>query len=393
MKKTILPICLFRDMKKLSFLLMLLALGTRANHMEIADNLYFANTKVDLTSLDDEFQFPVRGTVTDSNGQPLPGASIVEKGTTNGVQTDFDGAYSITLGNDNAVLTVSYIGYTTKEIAVDNRQILNITLEEDLQSLDEVVVVGYGTQERKDITGSIASIKAEEISLRPISSMEEGIQGLVPGLNIAQRSASPGDLGTVSIRGLSSITAGTQPLWVVDGFPTDQRNAPAINPADIASVDILKDASSTAIYGSRGANGVIIITTKTGSAGRSTLDLTITSGVATAPRSARYDALSAQEYAQFYTERNGGTLPSFIADNWDGVTDTDWQDQVFRSGAFQNYALSASGGSEKVNYLISGNYIDQQGVIIGEGQRKYSARVKVDYRPTDKVTIGMNLAP
>ena len=253
--------------------------------------------------------------------------------------------------------------------------------------------MGYGTQERKDVTGSIASIKAEEIALRPITSMEEGIQGLVPGLNIAQRASSPGDLGTVSIRGLGSITAGTQPLWVVDGFPTDQRNAQAINPADIASVDILKDASSTAIYGSRGANGVIIITTKSGSAGRSTLDFTVTSGVATAPESARFDVLNAQEYVQFHTEKNGGTVPDFIANNWDGVTDTNWQDLVFRSALFQNYALSASGGTEKVNYLISGNYIDQEGVIKGEGQRKYSARVKVDYKPSDRVTIGLNLAP
>lgn len=396
MKKTISAMYLFRDVKMLSFLLMFLAFNIRANNIK-KDNPHIANNKVDITMHahypDDEFQLSVRGTVTDSNGQPLPGASIVEKGTTNGVQTDFDGVYSITLGSSNAVLTVSYIGYTTKEVTIGNQQTVNIILEEDFQSLDEVVVVGYGTQERKDVTGSIASVKAEEISLRPISSMEEGIQGLIPGINIAQRSASPGDLGTVSIRGLGSITAGTQPLWVVDGFPTDQRNAQAINPADIASVDILKDASSTAIYGSRGANGVIIITTKTGSKGRSTLDLTITSGVATAPRSARYDALSAQEYVQFHTERNGGAVPSFITDNWDGVTDTDWQDQIFRSATFQNYALSASGGSEKVNYLISGNYIDQQGVVIGEGQRKYSARIKVDYKPTDKVTIGMNLAP
>lgn len=397
MKKTISPMYLLRGMKKLSFLLMLLALSTRANNIKEEDNLYFTENKVDIIihayNLGDEFQLPIRGTVTDNNGQPLPGASIVEKGTANGVQTDFDGAYSITLRNSGAILMVSYIGYTTMEVAIDNRQTINIILEEDFQSLDEVVVVGYGTQERKDITGSIASVKADEIALRPITSMEEGLQGLVPGLNIAQRSTSPGDLGTVSIRGLGSITAGTQPLWVVDGFPTDQRNAQAINPADIASVDILKDASSTAIYGSRGANGVIIITTKTGSIGKSTLDLTITSGVSTAPSSARYNALSAQEYVQFHTERNGGTVPSFVADNWDGVTDTDWQDLVFRSGAFQNYALSASGGSEKVNYLISGNYIDQQGVLIGEGQRKYSARVKVDYKPTDKVTIGMNLAP
>jgi len=335
----------------------------------------------------------ITGNVVDESNVPLFGVTILVEGTSVGATTDMDGNFSITVPDGGSTLIVSYIGYQTERIPLDVQDRITVRMEPDLSQLDEVVVVGYGTQERKDVTGSIASIKAEEIALRPITSMEEGIQGLVPGLNIAQRASSPGDLGTVSIRGLGSITAGTQPLWVVDGFPTDQRNAQAINPADIASVDILKDASSTAIYGSRGANGVIIITTKSGSAGRSTLDFTVTSGVATAPESARFDVLNAQEYVQFHTEKNGGTVPDFIANNWDGVTDTNWQDLVFRSALFQNYALSASGGTEKVNYLISGNYIDQEGVIKGEGQRKYSARVKVDYKPSDRVTIGLNLAP
>lgn len=335
----------------------------------------------------------ITGNVVDESNVPLFGVTILVEGTSIGTTTDMDGNFSIDVPADSNSLVISYLGYNTVTVPIDLQSRITVQMQPDTSQLDEVVVVGYGTQERKDVTGSIATVKAEEIALRPITSMEEGIQGLVPGLNIAQRASSPGDLGTVSIRGLGSITAGTQPLWVVDGFPTDQRNAQAINPADIASVDILKDASSTAIYGSRGANGVIIITTKSGSVGRSTLDLTITSGVSTAPVSARFDVLNAEEYVQYHTEKNGGVVPDFIANNWDGVTDTNWQDLVFRTGLFQNYALSASGGTEKVNYLISGNYIDQEGVIRGEGQRKYSARVKVDYKPSDKVTIGMNLAP
>ena len=340
----------------------------------------------------DQQQYTVSGTVLDNSGQSLPGASIIEKGTSNGTQTDFDGKFSLEV-NENATLVVSYLGFTTQEIQVNRQITLTITLQEDASALDEVVVVGYGTQKRKDVTGSIASIETTQIDSRPIASVEEALQGMVPGLNIAQRASSPGELGTVSIRGLGSITAGTQPLWVVDGFPTDQRNAQAINPADIQSVDILKDASSTAIYGSRGANGVIIITTKTGKKGKSNLNLTVTSGVASVPQSARMEVLNAEEYVRFHTEKNNGIVPDFIANNWNGTTDTDWQDLILRNGQFQNYALSASGGSEKVSYLISGNYIDQEGVVIGEGQKKYSARAKVDFKASDKVTIGINLAP
>jgi TonB-linked SusC/RagA family outer membrane protein len=340
-----------------------------------------------------EQDFSLNGIVTDSNGQPLLGANIVEKGTQNGTQADFDGKFSINLSNKNAILVVSYLGFLTEEVEVNNQFTINIVLKEDSAKLDEVVVIGYGTQKRKDVTGSIASIETTQIDTRPIASVEEAMQGLVPGLNIAQRASSPGELGTVSIRGLGSITAGTQPLWVIDGFPTDQRNAMAINPADVLSVDILKDASSTAIYGSRGANGVIIITTKSGKSGKPLFNFTVTTGVATAPESERFDVLNAREYVQFHTEKNGGVVPAFIADNWDGTTDTNWQDLIFRSGIFQNYALSASGGNDKVSYLLSGNYIDQEGIVIGEGQKKYSARAKIDFKASDKFTIGINLAP
>ncbi len=344
-------------------------------------------------SLDKNLQSQVTGTIRDANGEPLIGVNILEKGTTNGTQTDFDGNFAITVGDENAILVFSYLGFLKREVPVAGQLNMDITLQESAAGLEEVVVVGYGTQKRKDITGSISTIKTEQFETRPIASVEEGLQGLVPGLNVAQRSGAPGELGTVSIRGLGSITAGTQPLWVVDGFPTDQRNAQSINPADIQSVDILKDASSTAIYGSRGSNGVIIITTKSGKPGKSSLNLTVTSGVATVPESNRFNVLNAEEYVQFHTEKNGGVVPDFIANNWDGTTNTDWQDLIFRSGFFQNYALSASGGSEKVSYLLSGNYIDQEGVIKGEGQKKYSARAKIQYKASDKLTFGINLAP
>lgn len=335
----------------------------------------------------------ITGTVTDENGEELPGVNVLVKGTTIGTITDANGQYILNAPDDATTLVFSYVGYNSEEVEISGRSVVDLVLTPDITSLTEIVVIGYGTQQKKDVTGSIASVEASQIASRPVTSVEEAMQGLIPGLNIAQRASSPGELGTVSIRGLGSITAGTQPLWVVDGFPTDQRNAQAINPADILSVDVLKDASSTAIYGSRGANGVIIITTKSGKEGRSNLNLTVTGGVATVPESARFEVLNAEEYVQFHTEKNGGTVPDFIADNWDGQTDTDWQDLVFQNGAFQNYALSASGGGRNVNYLLSANYIDQQGVIKGEGQKKYSARAKIDFRPSDRVTIGLNVAP
>jgi TonB-linked SusC/RagA family outer membrane protein len=336
----------------------------------------------------------VTGRVTSAeDGEGLPGVNVIEKGTRNGTVTDLDGAYKLDVSDQNASLVFSSVGFNTEEVVVGNRSNIDITLTTDVTALEEIVVVGYGTQMKKDITGSIASVEASQIETRPITSVEEGIQGLIPGVNIAQRSASPGELATVSIRGLGSITAGTAPLWVVDGFPTDQRNAQAISPADIESVEVLKDASSSAIYGSRGANGVIIITTKSGKEGRSTLNFSLSGGVATVPEYSRFEVLNAEEYVQFHTEQNDGTVPDFIADNWDGTTSTDWQDLIFREGIFQNYAVSASGGSEKVNYLLAGNYIDQEGVVKGEGQTKYSARVKVNYKPADWFTMGINLAP
>jgi len=391
-----LPVTVVENNTSLYDVLVAVSKQTQLNFVQVNENIHVkfqsvystensvrTITKADIT---------VTGTVKDEGGQPIPGVTVLVRGTTTGTVTGLDGEYTLT-APEESTLVFSFVGYVSQEISVGNRSTIDVTLKEAETSMDEVVVVGYGTQMRKDITGSIASVKADEIAQRPITSIVEGLQGMVPGLNIAQRASSPGELGTVSIRGLGSITAGTEPLWVVDGFPTDQRNAQAINPADIESVDVLKDASSTAIYGSRGANGVIIITTKTGTSGRSSVDLTVTSGIATVPKYSRFEVLNAEEYVQFHKEKNGGVVPAFIANNWDGVTDTDWQDLIFRTARFQNYAITASGGSEKVNYLISGNYIDQQGVVMGEGQKKYSARVKVDYKPTDKLSIGLNLAP
>ncbi|MDA0193504.1 MAG: TonB-dependent receptor [Bacteroidetes bacterium] len=335
----------------------------------------------------------ITGTVVDADsGDPLPGVNVVVEGTSTGTITDVNGSYSMN-SPDDATLSFSYIGYQTVTSQVGSRSVIDIQLVSDISQLEEIVVVGYGTQAKKDVTGSIASVGSSKIEQRPVTSITEAIQGLVPGINIAQRNASPGELSAVTIRAAGSISAGSDPLWVIDGFPTDQRNAVAISPLDIESVEILKDASATAIYGSRGANGVIIITTKSGQEGASRISVSVTTGVSQVPESERMTLLNSEEYVRYYTEQNGGTAPDWIANNWDGQTDTDWQDAVMRTGAFQNYAISASGGSNKISYLLSTNYIDQEGTIIGEGQKKYSARLKADYRPNSKLTFGVNLAP
>ncbi|MEJ0055685.1 MAG: SusC/RagA family TonB-linked outer membrane protein [Bacteroidota bacterium] len=337
----------------------------------------------------------ITGKVTDSgSGTPLPGVNVVVKGTTSGTITDGEGAYALEAPSD-ATLLFSSIGYTSIEVAIGGRSVIDLQLQEDVKALDEIVVVGYGTQEKKNLVGAVASISSERIGGRPVASAEQALVGLTPGLNVAQPGASPGDLATINIRGIGSISAGYSPLFVIDGYPTDQRNFAAINPRDIESIEVLKDASATAIYGSRGANGVILVTTKAAKEGKSQITVGLTTGVANVPESARPELLNAAEYVQYYKEsytNRGLAIPSAIT-NWDGKTDTNWQDVVYRSAAFQDLNISASGGTDKVSYLISGNYINQDGVVIGEGQKKYSLRMKVDYRPSSKLTFGMMIAP
>lgn len=350
--------------------------------------------ELDIKTMEARVQKIITGMVTDESGVPLPGVTVLVKGTENGTYTDFDGKFTIAADSSD-VLVLSYIGYRTQEVLVGQRTDMVIGMEVGSEQLDEIVVVGYGTQKRKDVTGSIASVDTENIGLRPVTSIEQALQGAAPGLNISQRNASPGQTAAITIRGVGSLSAGYEPLWVVDGFPTDQRNAESINPSDIESVDVLKDASSTAIYGSRGANGVIIITTKRAKAGKSTLELDVSSGLASVPESFRLDVLNAKEYVQFMTEsyaNRGATLPSEIV-NWDGVTDTDWQDLVYRTALYSKYNLSSYGGTEKSNYLFSGSYIKQDGVTIGESYEKYSGRLKAETKIGDKLTLGLNMAP
>ncbi|MYF41217.1 MAG: TonB-dependent receptor [Rhodothermaceae bacterium] len=335
----------------------------------------------------------ITGTVTDVEGDPLGGATVRVPETFIGTATDVDGNYELTVPDDATILVFSFVGFVTQEVAIEGRTVIDVMMEEDMAGLEEIIVTGYGTQLRKDVTGSIASVSAADLASRPVASVEKTLQGLIPGINVADRSANPGDLAQISIRAIGSLSAGYEPLWVIDGFPTDQRNAQMLNPADIESIDVLKDASATAIYGSRGANGVIIVTTKSGLIGTAQINLAMNAGVSNITQASRFKMLNAQEYVQFHTEQNGGTTPEWISSVWDGSTDTDWQDELYETAPFHSWSLSAHGGTEKVSYLLSSSYTQESGVIPGEGFNKIGARVKLDYRPNNRVTFGLNVAP
>ena len=335
----------------------------------------------------------ITGSVTDAEGDPLSGATVRVAETNIGTATNIDGDYELTIPDDAATLVFSFVGFVTQEVAIEGRMVIDVTMEEDMARLEEVIVTGYGTQLRKDVTGSIASVSASDLDSRPVASVEKALQGLMPGINVADRSANPGDLAQISIRAIGSLSAGYEPLWVIDGFPTDQRNAQMLNPADIESIDVLKDASATAIYGSRGANGVIIVTTKSGRIGTAQINLDMNAGMSNITQASRFKMLNAQEYVQFHTEQNGGTTPAWISSVWDGSTDTDWQDELYQTAPFHSWSLSAHGGTEKVSYLLSSSYTEESGVIPGEGFNRIGARLKLDYRPNDRITFGLNVAP
>jgi iron complex outermembrane receptor protein len=348
----------------------------------------------------------VTGTVISSDGLPVPGVNIIQKGTSNGVVTDFDGNYSINLEEDAAqVLVFSFIGFKTVEEEVDNRSVIDVTME-DGGTLDEIVVVGYGTQRRSDITGAISSISAENIQDAPPMAPEQILQGKIAGVNIVQNSGQPGSASTVRVRGISSISAGNDPLYVIDGVPLQfgsaNNNVPlgpsgggttplstavgnplnVINPADIESIDVLKDASATAIYGSRGANGVIIITTKSKSGTGESLTYDSYVGVANVRET--LPVLSAEQYRDYAESINEPYS--------DLGASTNWQDEIFRTAFSQNHNLAFAGGSNTTKFRASFGYTEQEGIILSNVLKKYTGRFNGSHRALDgKLRIGVNM--
>ncbi|TXK45760.1 TonB-dependent receptor [Pontibacter qinzhouensis] len=360
----------------------------------------------------------VSGKVTSAtDGSPIPGVTVLVQGTTIGVSTDIDGDYTINAGT-NATLVFRSLGMAAQEVPVNGRSTINVQLRTDANQLSEVVVTGYGTQERRDVTGSIASVGGKELENIPVVSLESAIQGRVAGVHIESGSGKVGQGIRVRVRGSASVTANNQPLYVVDGIPitTDNQgistNEPTnpladIDPNDIESIDILKDASSAAIYGSRGSNGVVLITTKSGRTGRTRFNLSYATGVSQATNKVKF--LNGQQYVDLLREsfERSGSIAAWIEDGdyadvedalddwlpeWRNPADSDWQDQVFRKGGYQEANFSASGGTDKTTFYVGGSFSDQDGILIGNNFNRYSARVNLDHKANSLLSVGANFS-
>ncbi len=329
----------------------------------------------------------VRGKVLDESGAGLPGVSVVVKGTQRGISTDMEGMFTLSVPGESAVLVFSFVGYTTQEIIVGNRSSLEITMSPDLKSLEELVVIGYGVVKKSDLTGSVSQVKAKELNAFPNANVLQSLSGRAPGVHIRQASGAPGANISVRVRGGNSIQGSNEPLYVIDGFPVNG-NPTHLNNSDIESLEILKDASATAIYGSRGANGVVIITTKKGKKGRTHVDFETSYSSQKLIR--KLDLMNAREYAQFYNEQavNDNIQPFFSQQDIDGFGEGfDWQDFVFRRAPISTSSLNVSGGNEKTLFSIAGSVFGQQGIIKGSNYNRYSLQTNISHKASDKFTI------
>jgi len=391
---------------------------------------------VALTAQEMALEQTISGTVRDEQGEPLVGATVVAKNSSVGTATDIDGSYSLTVGDEVTTLVIGYTGYTTQDVAIEGRSVIDINLLTSSALLSEVVVMGYGRQQKRDITGSVATLSAEQIKNIPVTSFENAIQGQLAGVQVSETSGEPGAGPTVRVRGVGSITAGNEPLYVVDGFPISknvdlgvqgdnfrrgsgrfrpptQNPLATLNPNDIESIQVLKDASSASIYGSRGSNGVIVITTKRGKrTGKPVISYDAYVGSQSIAN--KLDLMNAEELIEYNLEatnnaylQNNPTAsasdPNSMRSNaaWripDDIqnpdnTDTDWQDEIFQSAIVQNHSLSVSGGAENVGYFLSANYYNQDGIIEGSGFDRYSVRMNLEADLSNKIRIGLNLNP
>ncbi|MDE6154102.1 MAG: SusC/RagA family TonB-linked outer membrane protein [Muribaculaceae bacterium] len=405
--------------------------------MKASKNMYqkmLIATIVSFMSISMTAQITVTGNVTDPSGEPLIGASIVEKGQPTGTVTDFDGNFTIKVSNSETTLVVSYIGMETKDVALKGRTELNIVLEESAYNLNEVVVVGYGTMRKRDLSGAMSQIKSEDLMKGGSTDISRALQGKLAGVQIQQSDGAPGGGVTITVRGANSFTTNSQPLYIVDGVPFETGNTPSnsesqnqttnplsfINPHDIESIEVLKDASATAIYGSRGANGVVIISTKKGQSGNTRVELTANWTISRVAH--KLDMLDPFTYANYCNEGvlnsrfyegsqtnrlaydgkwsykvlgNGrpdyssGTYtpkpedflnPGWYSDeygNYSQVGVANWQDLIYQTGITQDYNLSVSGGDDKGYYMFSGSFSDQDGIIKNTGYQRYTLRANI----------------
>lgn len=389
------------------------------------DNQYYISDRQIIVSKEDKTEIlaiqqqskTITGIVSDNFG-PVVGANVIIKGTTNGSITDVDGKFIINNVPDNATLQISFIGYITQEIKIGSQTHINIMLAEDSEALEEVVVIGYGVVKKKDLTGSVSQMSSGALKDLKVSHPTQAMAGQMAGVQVQQGSGVPGEAANIRVRGAASISASSSPLYVVDGYPLGDQNLNAINPNDIESIEVLKDASAAAIYGSRAANGVVLVTTKSGKAGKVSINLDMYYGFQNVSK--KLDLMDAQEFAALskeafntnYTSKVPGSSASDPLDmrpagnryRYPAIFDdaaamaaigkgTDWQDEIFRTAPIQNYQLTVTGGDEKTKYMFSGGYFNQDGIIIGSDYERFSARAKIDSEFTKWLKVGINLAP
>jgi TonB-linked SusC/RagA family outer membrane protein len=350
----------------------------------------------------------ITGVVTDANNEPIIGANVTVKGTASGTITGIDGGFTLETPQ-NATLQISYIGYITMDVAIRGQSQLQIRLAEDSRALEEVVVVGYGVIKKSDLTGSVSSVKTTEIQQTPMVSIDQGLIGRASGVQVIQTSGMPGAAASIRVRGSSSLQGGNEPLYVIDGFPvyngegfgntggkTSLSGLSTVNPSDIESIEILKDAAATAIYGARAANGVVLITTKSGRKGHDNITFESSFGVSNINK--KIEVMNAVEYAALVNEAytNDGLNPYYDSNALAGIAQlgggTDWQDEVFRTGISQNYQVAFSGGDDKTQYAISGAYFNQAGILIHSDFSRYATRLNFDRHIFSNLTAGTHIS-
>ncbi|MBN8826714.1 MULTISPECIES: TonB-dependent receptor [unclassified Spirosoma] len=362
------------------------------------------------------------GQVVDAaSGQGLPGVSVVVKNTSKGTVTDTDGKFRLVIPNQADVVVFSFIGYISQEVSVKNQTLLNIKLVADTKALNEVVVVGYGTQKKSDLTGAVSTITAEKLKAQPVAGIDQALAGQLPGVQVTQPTGAPGGGVRVRVRGSGSISSSNEPLYVIDGYPVqgnfDQNYNPltTLNPADIESINVLKDASSTAIYGSRGSNGVVIITTKRGKAGKTRIDFDAYVGTQSLDRpikmlnAAQLAEIGTEARNQYYRDVIGGNpadsneerlkktsaglalIPPFFTQPT--PYDTDWQKAFYRAAPISSYNVSVSGGNERTTFSVGAGYFNQQGIIPNTNLLRYSIRANIESQASDRLKIGVSLLP
>ena len=411
------------DKEELSDVLTQLLKGTNVTFEIGETKIYLKEESVSGTPQKSGRLITISGTIVDEKGETIIGASVAVQGTTLGTITNVDGEYSLADVPENSQITISFIGYQSISLPANAKALGKIVMKEDNELLDEVVVIGYGTTTVKSATGSISSVKANELQSYPSTNFASALSGKMAGVQVSLPSGAPGGSPVINVRGIGTLTAGSKPLIVVDGFPlTEGSDINSINMSAIQSIEVLKDAASTAIYGSRGANGIIMITTKSGKTSKPNVSLSATFSL-----QQRYDKLElvdAYDMAQYMLEaRNTGYVnknPSVRKESDDtatrkangaskrelipdylypylngekGLTNTNWLDEIFQLAPMQDYNISVSGGSEKAFYSLSAGYMKQKGIVIGTDFDKFSANVNLKLMPSNTITLGFSFSP